>query len=84
MHKLLPLKNIFRVHIIMITVLLSLVGWGLTPRVFLNIVTIHTFQTTFFRPFRALRVVVATFPGAYAPGYALFRPFGPNKPVNGY
>ena len=24
-------------------------------------------------------MVVATFPGAYAPGYAFFRPFGPNK-----
>ena len=36
-------------------------------------------QVTFFRPFGALRVIVATLPGAYAPGYALFRPIGPNK-----
>jgi hypothetical protein len=36
-------------------------------------------QIGFFRPFRAFKLVVATLPGAYAPGYALFRPFGPNK-----
>jgi len=29
-----------------------------------------------------LKVVVASLPGAYAPGYALFRPFGPNKEKN--
>ena len=37
---------------------------------------------TFFRPFRALMVVVTTFPGAYAPGYALCRPFGPKQGNN--
>jgi len=26
-----------------------------------------------------LFIFIALFPGAYAPGYALFRPFGPNK-----
>jgi hypothetical protein len=39
----------------------------------------HFFQVAFFRPFRASGAVVATLPGAYAPGYALLRPFGPNK-----
>jgi hypothetical protein len=29
-----------------------------------------------------IKEVMKLFPGAYAPGYALFRPFGPNKEKN--
>jgi hypothetical protein len=35
----------------------------------------------FFRPFGAEKMRIL-FPGAYAPGYALFRPFGPDKEKN--
>ena len=33
---------------------------------------------SFFRPFGAFLIFIALSPGADAPGYAFFRPFGPN------